>query len=185
MIAGGLFMVQNKPLVHVIVIAVIALVAYFGWWKRWCDTVSGSNSIHLDYRRQFPQGITDTITGIVKTIPIDIVRIRVCCKRSVVSGICDSIVVFEPVQESPASRLLLSDDPAGIETMNRQKYPDGRGGRRMALGRKEGKGERKTCSIKLRISERTIRFIDEMLSVVFFLVLKFLPGKAQHVMTPR
>ena len=34
MIAGGLFMVQNKPLVHVIVIAVIALVAYFGWWKR-------------------------------------------------------------------------------------------------------------------------------------------------------
>jgi hypothetical protein len=34
MIAGRLFMVQNETLVHVIVIAVIALVAYSGRWKR-------------------------------------------------------------------------------------------------------------------------------------------------------
>ena len=33
MIAGERITVQNKPLVHVIVIAVIVLVAYFGWWK--------------------------------------------------------------------------------------------------------------------------------------------------------
>jgi hypothetical protein len=34
MIAGERITVQEKPLVHVIVIAVIALVAYFGYWKR-------------------------------------------------------------------------------------------------------------------------------------------------------
>jgi len=47
-------MIQNKTLVHVYIIAVIALVAYFGWWKRRCDTVSGSNSIYVEGRRQFP-----------------------------------------------------------------------------------------------------------------------------------
>ena len=56
MAGWGLSTVEEKPLVHVIVIAVIALVAYFSWWKRRCDTVSGSNSIQLDERRQFPEG---------------------------------------------------------------------------------------------------------------------------------
>jgi hypothetical protein len=78
MAGWGLSTVEEKTLVHVIVIAVIALVAYFSWWKRWCNTVSGSNSIQLDERRQFAEDIPHTITGIVKTIPIYIVRIRVC-----------------------------------------------------------------------------------------------------------
>ena len=87
-------MIQNKTLVHVYIIAVIALVAYFGWWKRRCDTVSGSNSIYVEGRRQFPEGIPHTITSIVKTIPIDIVRIRVCCQGTVGGGTCDSIIIF-------------------------------------------------------------------------------------------
>jgi hypothetical protein len=69
-------------------------VAYFGWWKRRCNTISGSNSIQLDERRQFPEGIPHTITGIVKTVTIGIFLIRVCCQRTVAGGICDSIVVF-------------------------------------------------------------------------------------------
>jgi len=94
MAGWGLSTVEEKTLVHVIVIAVIALVAYFGWWKRRCDTVSGSNSIYVDGRQQFPEGIPHTITGIVKTVTIGIFLIRVCCQRSVFSGICVSIVVF-------------------------------------------------------------------------------------------
>ena len=34
MAGWGLSTVEEKTLVHVIVIAVIALVAYFIWWKR-------------------------------------------------------------------------------------------------------------------------------------------------------
>jgi len=93
MAGWGLSTVEEKPLVHVIVIAVIALVAYFSWWKRRCDTVSGSNSIQLDERRQFPEGIPHTITGIVKTVTIGIFLIRVCFQGTVGGGTCDSIIL--------------------------------------------------------------------------------------------
>ena len=66
-------MIQNKTLVHVYIIAVIALVAYFGWWKRRCDTFSGSNSIHADGEEN---SLSNTITGIVKTVTIGIFLIR-------------------------------------------------------------------------------------------------------------